>query len=114
MKKLGFVNNAARVETRLLPADIRRALGFQLLRVQHGDLPRDFKPMKTIGSGVFEIRILSSSGSNVGRCFYVTKFDDVIWVLHSFLKSSRKTPRLSLEIGRRRLRELTENLRRGL
>lgn len=39
------------------PAEAKRAAGYQLGRVQQGLMPDDWKPMTTVGSGVFEIRI---------------------------------------------------------
>jgi phage-related protein len=69
-------------------------------------MPKDFKPMKTVGPGVYEIRAEDDLGNNVGRCFYVAKFGDTIWVLHSFVKKARKTPKSDMEIGIKRYREL--------
>jgi phage-related protein len=39
-------------DLRAFPESVRRASGYQLDRVQHGLLPDDWKPMKTIGAGV--------------------------------------------------------------
>ena len=110
MKKLQFVNDATQEETRDLPIGIRKAIGYQLQRVQRGDMPEDFKPMKSVGAGVYEIRADDENGNNIGRCFYVAKFGDVVWVLHSFVKKSRKTPKSDLEIGIKRFRELLKRI----
>jgi phage-related protein len=67
MKKLRFVNVAAQEETRELPIAIRRAIGFQLQRVQRGSMPVDFKPMPAVGAGVYEIRVADDHDDNVGR-----------------------------------------------
>ena len=106
MKQLRFVNEAARSEARTLPLSIRRALGFQLLRIQRGETPSDFKSMTTVGQGVYELRLHDGSGANTVRCFYVAKFDETIWVLHTFMKKSQSTPRLNLEVGQLRYRFL--------
>ena len=45
------------------PQTVRREAGFQLDRVQHGLEPDDWKPMKTIGAGVREIRVHDASGA---------------------------------------------------
>ena len=111
MKLLQFVNDAAQEETRDLPLAIRKAIGFQLQRVQRGEMPEDFKPMKSVGPGVYESRADDDLGNKVGRCFYVAKFGDTIWVLHSFVKKSRKTPKSDLEIGVRRYKELLVRVR---
>jgi phage-related protein len=39
------------------PAEVRREVGFELDFVQRGLEPNDWKPMKTVGSGAYEIRI---------------------------------------------------------
>ncbi len=113
MKQLQFVNDAAQEETRELPLAIRKAIGFQLQRVQRGEMPEDFKPMKSVGAGVYEIRAGDEHGNNVGRCFYVAKFGDTVWVLHSFIKKAPKTPKTDLEIGIKRYKELLKRIERG-
>ena len=112
MKRLQFVNDAAQEENRDLPQPIRRAIGFQLRRVQRGEMPEDFKPMKSIGAGVYEIRAEDDQGNNVGRCFYVAKFADTVWVLHSFVKKARKTPKsdIDIDIGIKRYKELLKRI----
>ena len=113
MKQLQFVNEAAQDETRDLPLAIRKAVGFQLQRVQRGEMPEDFKPMKSVGAGVYEIRADDEHGNNVGRCFYVAKFGDTVWVLYSFVKKARKTPKGDVEIGIKRYKELLKRIGRG-
>ena len=113
LKQLQFVNDAAQKETRDLPASIRSGIGFQLLRVQRGEMPADFKPMPSVGSGVLEIRVKDDQGNNTGRCFYVTKFGETIWVLHSFVKKSRRTSRNDIEIGRNRYQELLRRIEKA-
>ncbi|MEI8027986.1 MAG: type II toxin-antitoxin system RelE/ParE family toxin [Pseudomonadota bacterium] len=114
MKPLQFVNHAAQEETRDLPLAIRKAIGFQLDRVQRGDMPADFKSMPTVGSGVYEIRVDDEQGSNTGRCFYVAKFEETVWVLHSFVKKTPKTPIRNIQIGGTRYKELEQRLKRRL
>lgn len=99
MQDLAFVG-PSRDDLREFPEDVRREAGYQLDKVQRGDQPTDFKPMKTIGSGTYEIRI--KERGNEYRVFYVAKFGDTIYVLHAFQKKSPKTPERHLNIGRRR------------
>jgi phage-related protein len=51
---------------------------------------------------VNEIRIDSQDGWF--RVMYVAKFEEVIYVLHSFQKKTRKTSRNDIEIARARYR----------
>lgn len=108
-KNLGFVGAALR-ELRNLDDTSKRNIGFQLYALQKGETPQDFKPMKTVGAGVYEIRVKDEENKNTGRCFYIAKFDHQIHVLHCFKKKSQKTPRENIEIGKKRYAELIQNL----
>jgi phage-related protein len=83
-----------------MPATVRRELGFDLRRVQRGELPRDWKPIPSVGGGVVEIRV------HVGGAFrlmYVARHVEGIYVLHVFQKKSRKTASLDIALARARL-----------
>lgn len=89
------------------PAVARRLAGFQLRRVQQGLDPDDWKPMKTVGAGVREIRIHVAGAY---RVFYATTRAEAIYVLHAFEKKTRKTSEADVKLGRERFRGL-EKLR---
>jgi phage-related protein len=65
--------------------------------VQQGLEPSDWKPMPTVGSGVREIRIRDETGAF--RVMYVTKLDDVVYVLHAFQKKTQQTARRDLDLA---------------
>ena len=69
MKPLSFLGDSLD-GVRAFPDEARREAGFQLDRVQRGDEPDDWKPMKTVGPGVREIRIHDTAG--VFRVIYIT------------------------------------------
>ena len=71
------------------PAAARRTAGFELSRVQNGELPTDYKQINEWGSGVIEIRL--EENTNEFRVVYVAKFEEAIYVLHSFQKKSQAT-----------------------
>ena len=78
-------------------------MGFELERVQKGLERRDWKPMKTVGSGVVEIR------RHVGdeyRVFYLATRLEVVHVLHAFVKKSRKTRQSDIQIAANRYRRV--------
>jgi len=85
--------------------EARRKAGFELRAVQRGDEPSDFKPMPTIGSGAYEIRI---QAGDAFRVFYVTKFDEGVYVLHAFQKKTQKTSKQDIAIGRQRFKAAQE------
>ncbi len=82
------------------PEDARREAGYDLRRIQAGLDARDWKPMRTVGAGVREIRLADPSGAF--RVFYVVARGDAVYVLHAFQKKSRKTERKDLEKGKAR------------
>jgi len=59
--------------------------------------------MKSIGSGVKEIRI---HVLGEWRIIYVAKMEDAVYVLHSFHKKSNKTENKDIELARNRYRQI--------
>jgi phage-related protein len=92
------------------PEPARRAAGHNLGRVQNGIEPEDWKPMESIGAGVYEIRVTTIGGgcSIQHRVFYVAKFDEAVYVLHAFEKKTQKTSRHDVEVGRARYRQMLQ------
>jgi phage-related protein len=82
---------------------IRYEFGQQLLRVQMGLMPNNYKPMSAVGPGAYEIRVQDSDG--IARLMYVAKLHDTIYVLHVFAKKSRRTPKTDIDLARKRYRE---------
>jgi len=60
--------------------------------------------MNTVGPGVREIRIRDERG--IFRVMYVTKFGDILFVLHCFQKKTQKTSTADIETATRRFKEL--------
>ncbi len=61
MKPLEFLGSS-RDDLIGMPVAVRHDIGVELMRVQFGGEPTDFKPMPTVGAGAYEIRILDTSG----------------------------------------------------
>ena len=74
--KLIEFRGAALDDLRDFPIYARREAGHQVDQVQQGRDPDDWKPMRTIGQGVREIRIRDEAGAF--RVIYVAKFADTI------------------------------------
>jgi phage-related protein len=101
-KPLAWVGSAL-ADVRAFPADARREAGYQLGRVQKGEMPTDWKPMSSIGPGVVEVRVHTALEH---RVFYVAKFEEAVYVLHAFEKRERRTPRAAIDLARKRLADL--------
>ena len=87
-------------DVRGFPAEAKRAAGYQLGRVQQGLMPDDWKPMSTVGAGVYEIRIHTELEH---RVFYLAKYDDAIYVIHAFEKRTTQTRAADIALARKRL-----------
>ena len=101
MKGLVFLGSS-QDDLRAMPAGVRHALGIELMRVQFGGDPTDFKPMSGVGPGAYEIRVRDATGAF--RVIYVAKFVDAIYVLHAFQKKTQKTAKGDLELAATRYR----------
>ena len=104
MRDLHFVGSTLD-DLRAFPDSARREAGYQLYRVQVGLDPSDWKPLKTVGAGVREIR-LHTAGEF--RVIYVASIGEVVYALHAFQKKTRKTPQVDIELARRRFRQLVQ------
>lgn len=96
---------SSRDDLREFPAEVRKVLGEELLRVQNGLMPVDFKPLKDVGKGAYEIRVHLNGA---WRVIYVAKFANAIYVLHAFEKKTQKTSQNDLEFAKRRYKLIGE------
>jgi len=96
------------------PDTVKQNLGFQLWQLQQGERPTDYRPLQSVGSGVFELRDQDERGWY--RVVYLSRIENVIHVLHCFEKKSREMPRRDFETAKRRLKllraRLAEEMRR--
>jgi len=103
MKQLSFVGSALD-DLKRFPDDARADAGYELYRIQQGLDPTDWKPMKTVGAGVREIRIKEADG--IYRVFYVTDIGEEVYVLHAFTKKTDKTSQRDIDIGKTRYKTI--------
>lgn len=103
MKPITFLGDSLEA-LRAFPQVARRESGFQLDRVQRGRMPENWKPMKTIGPGVNEIRVHTEAG--IFRTLYVATFKEAVYVLHAFQKKSQKTSKADIEVATMRYHAL--------
>jgi phage-related protein len=93
---------------REFPREAMRDAGYQLERVQTGREPRHWKPMRSIGPGVNELRVHAGGAF---RVIYVANFAEAVYVLHAFQKKSQPTARLDIELARSRFNSLMKERR---
>ena len=109
MKPVEFLGDSLG-QIRAFPEGARHDAGFQLELVQRGLDPVDWKPMKSIGPGVREIRVRDAAGAF--RVIYLATWADAIYVLHAFQKKTQRTSKRDLMIAEIRFRTLRRNTMR--
>lgn len=105
MKPVAFCGDSIDA-LRSFPESAKREAGYQIDKVQHGEEPDDWKPMKSVGGGVKEIRIRDEAGAF--RVIYLAKLADAVYVLHCFQKKTARTSERDIRLARKRFKELTE------
>jgi len=93
----------SRSDIRELRTTTQQDLGHELLRVQLGLMPNNFKPLPTVGVGTYEIRVSDEDG--IARLMYVAKFRNTVYVLHVFEKKTQRTPRPDIDKAKQRYKE---------
>lgn len=101
MKPLEFLGSSLD-DLRAMPDLVRHDIGLELMRVQVGSEPKNFKSMPTVGAGAYEIRVRDKSGAY--RAIYVAKFESGVYVLHAFQKKTQRTAKADIELAKARYR----------
>jgi phage-related protein len=99
----------ARERLQEFPAQVRKDIGHALYLAQTGQTPPSAKPMRGIESGVFEI--VDDYDSDTYRAVYTVKMGRSLYILHAFMKKSKRgirTPKREIDLIRRRLRRARE------
>ena len=76
--------------------------------LQRGEQPTDYRPVKSIGSSVFELRDADERAWY--RVIYLSRIHDVIYVLHCFEKKSRTLPKNDAQVAQQRLKQVKARL----
>lgn len=74
---------------RTMPDRVRRGFGTSLFAVQEGDVPPLAKVLKGFkGGGVLEL--IEDEQGNTYRAIYTVRFRGAVYVLHVFMKKSKR------------------------
>lgn len=71
-----------------LPKVVRLEIGHALRVAQDGGKDSSAKPMKGKGYGASVLEIVGDYDTDTYRCVYTVKFEEAMYVLHSFKKKS--------------------------
>lgn len=100
---------AARKDFEQFPESAQIKIRSALTVIAEGRLPDHAKPLKGLGSGVFEITLRYHTDAY--RVVYAVQIENDIWVIHAFKKKSKtgiKTPKQEIEIIQNRMKKLQE------
>lgn len=106
MKPARFIGSSLE-DWHALPDEVQDTLGYALHVLQEGGIPINSKPLKGMGSGVWELR--DNHDTDTYRAVCVLRFEDAIYVLHCFQKKSKsggELPRADKFIIESRLKAL--------
>jgi phage-related protein len=100
---------AARRAFEQFPIPVQRRMARALDAAARGEMAEIAKPMRGLGSGVFEIAL--AYRTDAYRAVYAVRLGAAVWVVHAFKKKSKagiRTPKQEIELIRQRLRRLQE------
>ncbi|MEO7190963.1 MAG: type II toxin-antitoxin system RelE/ParE family toxin [Vicinamibacterales bacterium] len=96
-------------ELKTFPAGVQDEMGYAIYLAQRGDKHVSAKPLKGLGSGILEV--VSDHRGDTFRSVYSVRFADCVFVLHAFQKKSKSgiaTPKVDVELIKRRLKQAVE------
>jgi len=95
---------------RSFPKMIMRKFGADIFNLQRGERPKSFRPMPSVGRGVMELKQRDDAGWY--RIIYLSRVNDVFYMLHTFRKQSAKTSQKDIAVAKTRLKAVLEAIRK--
>jgi phage-related protein len=108
LRPLVWMGNAKR-NLQAFPKGAQKLIGDELQLIQFGGMPKDAKPFKGVGSGVFEIALRFVGDAY--RTVLAVQLGERIYVLHAFQKKSKTgiaTPKSDIDLIKQRYKEAKE------
>jgi len=102
---------AALKDFQTFPSRVQERVKDALAIASYGQKSDIAKPMKGLGSGVYEIAL--PYRTDAYRVVYAVQIDDAIWVVHVFQKKSNKgisTPQREIDLIKSRLRKIKDKI----
>lgn len=110
-RPISWVDGALK-DFKSFPDEAQRRCLQALTVAADGSMADIAKPMRGLGSGVFEIALRFHGDAY--RTVYAVHLGEAVWVVHAFQKKSTqgiKTPKHEIDLMRTRLKRLKEMLR---
>ena len=96
---------------RAFPKAVRREVGYALDVAQHGGKAINVFPLTGFG-GASVVEVVCNHDGNAYRAIYTVRFKKAVYVLHAFMKKSKRgseTPRHEMELIQKRLKTAQEH-----
>lgn len=96
-------------DVKKFPEKVKDEIGYILYLVQIGEHHQNIKPLTGMPGGIMEI--ISDYNKDTYRVFYTAKLGNEIYVLHTFMKKSKKgskIPNEDLEVINQRFKRALE------
>lgn len=109
-RKISWIK-AARKDFEEFPKAVQEDFRDILSFAADGNMPKIAKPMKGLGTGIFEIALRHQGDAY--RTIYAVQIGDELWVIHAFQKKSKistKTSKHDIDLIRKRIKKLKEAL----
>ena len=106
-RKLLYWVGSAKKHFKGFPVPVQKDMGVALFVVQLGRMPESAKPLKGLGSGVYEL--IEDHRGDAFRTVYTVRVRNAVYVLHAFRKKSKSgiaTPQPDVELIRQRLKKV--------
>lgn len=103
-RKLLYWEGSSKRDFKGFPVPVQKDMGVALFVVQLGRTPASAKPLKGLGSGVYEL--VGDHRGDAFRAVYTVRATDAVHVLHAFQKKSKSgiaTPRPDMKLIEKRL-----------
>ena len=110
MKETAWIK-AAHKEFCKFPAKVQVRMLDALAIASFGSKADIAKPMKGLGSGIYEIALPYQS--DAFRVIYAVQIGDALWVVHAFKKKSKRgiaTPKQDVDLIKMRLKRIKEEV----
>ena len=107
-RPLVWLGNSRR-NIQAFPVAAQKTIGDELQLIQFGGMPKDAKPFKGVGGGVFEIAFRHDTEAY--RTGLAVQLGGKIYVLHASQKKSKRgiaTPKADVELIKQRYKEAKE------
>lgn len=111
MKEFRFINKQSLKEFKALPTHVQKRFAADLNEVCKGKDP--FSNFKHIGDsvGVGAIELIEN-GRPAFRTVYVAKFADVVYILHSFTKTTNGVDRKAMATAKKRYKDMMAEIKK--